>query len=281
MTFFSRIATFFCLTAGLLASTSPSAIAQSSPGYFIPPSAPQSQPSQQPAPAQAAPAQASQSQGQPAGPQASQASQAGAASQQQLPPVPQLPAFPPASPPPVAVIGVLSVPEVMQKSTAAQGVQAIIHSRQAGLEADAGRARAKIQAAQQAITAERSKLTDAQLEAKEQALTNDVAETQTEFQARNQAIQNSGQAALGQIEAMLIAVIRQEAAAHGMNLILHREQVALNVNAFDITADVVAQLNKLLPSVKVPPSVVTPGMLVNAQDQGADQGADQDQGEGQ
>jgi len=58
-----------------------------------------------------------------------------------------------------------------------------------------------------------------------------------------------------------------------MNLVLHREQVALNVSAFDITSDVVTQLNKLLPSVKVPPSVVTPGMAINPQ-QGQDSGQD-------
>jgi hypothetical protein len=52
-----------------------------------------------------------------------------------------------------------------------------------------------------------------------------------------------------------------------MNLVLHREQVALNINAFDITAEVVAQLNKLLPSVPVPPSVVTPGMHIDTPDQ--------------
>jgi Skp family chaperone for outer membrane proteins len=172
---------------------------------------------------------------------------------------------------------VLSVPDVMQKSTAAQGVQAVIRSRQAALAADADKARGRIQKEQQAIAAQRTKLSDAQLEAKEQALQNEVARTQTQFQARNQAIQNSGQAALGQIEAMLIAVIRQEAQARGMNLILHREQVALNINAFDITSDVAAQLNKLLPSVSVPPSVVTPGMLVAApaEDAGQDQGGGQ------
>ena len=58
-----------------------------------------------------------------------------------------------------------------------------------------------------------------------------------------------------------------------MNLVLHREQVALNVNAFDITDDVVSQLNKLLPSVKVPPSVVTPGMAISQPgEQGAEPG---------
>ncbi len=292
MAFFSRIATFLCLTAGLLAGASPSAIAQSSPGYFIPPTASSAPPPEHvthyaPPAASAARAQAADA----AQAQAASAAQAQAApgaqaqaapgAQAQLPPVPQLPALPPGSPPPVAVIGVLSVPDVMQHSTAAQGVQAIIHSRQATLEADAERARAKLQGQQQAIAAERSKLTDAQLEAKEQALQNEIAKTQTEFQARNQSIQNSGQQALGQIEATLIAVIRQEAQARGMNLILHREQVALNINAFDITGDVASQLNKLLPSVSVPPSVVTPGMLVSAQEHGEGQDQDQAQGDGQ
>ena len=195
--------------------------------------------------------------------------------QAQMPPIPQLPSLPKEAAPPVAVIGVLSVPEVMQKSTAAQGVQHVIQERQAELGHDAQIARNHIQAEQAHIVAERAHLTDAQLEAREQALRNEIAATQTRFEERNQAIQNSGQAALGQIESELIAIIRQEAEAHGMNLVLHREQVALNVNAFDITDEVVAQLNKLLPSVKVPPSVVTPGMMVNAP---MDQG---DQGDGQ
>jgi Skp family chaperone for outer membrane proteins len=147
-------------------------------------------------------------------------------------------------------------------------VQQIIQQRQAELGKEAQAARAKIQSEQQAIIAQRSKLSDAQLETKEQALQSEIAATQTKFEQRNQAIQNSGQAALSQVEGELIAIIRQEAQAHGMNLVLHREQVALNVAAFDITDETVTQLNKLLPSVKVPPSVVTPGMAVNPPDQG-------------
>ena len=242
----------------------PSAFAQSSPGYFMPPSqhaAPAAAPAPMPAPMpQPAPVPTAQ---------------APAPQQAAMPPIPQLPDLPKAAAPPVAVIGVLSVPEVMQKSTAAQGVQAIIQQRQAELGQDAQRARAKIQAEQARILADRSKLSDAALEAKEQALRNEIAATQTKFEERNQAIQNSGQAALGQIESELIGIIRQEAQAHGMNLVLHREQVALNVNAFDITDDVVSQLNKLMPSVTVPPSVVTPGMAISQPDQGDGQDAGQ------
>jgi Skp family chaperone for outer membrane proteins len=251
-----------CLAAG-------PALAQSSPGYFMPPSSSAAPP---PAPVHHAvrPAAAPPVAG--AGPNAQPAQQPNQQPGQQqaqanLPAVPQLPALPKVAPPPNAVIGVLSVPEVMQKSTAAQGVQEIIHDRQAALGGEAQTARTRIQNEQARIVAQRGKLSDAQLEAKEKALQDEIATTQASFQLRNQAIQNSGQAALGQIEAELIGVIRQVAQSHGMNLVLHREQVALNVDEFDITGDVVTQLNKLLPAVPVPPSVVTPGMHVDAPEQ--------------
>ncbi len=249
----SRFSRYSLVLPVLTFGIAPAAHAQSSSGYFIPPSA-QQQSAPAPAP-KPAPAPQPQAVAQP---------------QPQQPQVPNLPALPPEPAPPTAVIGVLSVPDVMQKSTAAQGVQAEIQKRQAELGKEAQAARTKIEAEQQAILAQRGKVSDAQLEAKEQALRDEIAATQTKFQEKNQAIQNSGQQALGQVEAELIAIIRQEAQAHGMNLILHREQVALNVAAFDITDEAAAELNKLLPSVKVPPSVVTPGMAINPPDQGPD-----------
>jgi hypothetical protein len=61
---------------------------------------------------------------------------------------------------------------------------------------------------------------------------------------------------LGQIERTLIAVIRQVAQSRGMNLVLHRAQVALNMNAFDISDEVTKELNIVLPAVTVPPDAV-------------------------
>jgi Skp family chaperone for outer membrane proteins len=253
---FSRVTKSLLLTAISLAVAAPAAFAQSNPGYFIPPSAP----SQAPAPVHhaAPPVQAA-----PMGSDTAAADAAQAQAQPQMPPIPTLPKLPQGAPPPVPVIGVLSVPEVMQKSTAAEGVQEIIQQRRQKLAQEAQKDQQGWEQEQAAITAERSKMTDAQLEAKEKALQNEIAAAQTSFRARDQAIQNSAQVALGQIESVLIAVIRQVSESRGMNLVLHREQVALNINAFDITDDVASQLNKLLPSVQVPPSVVTPGMHID------------------
>lgn len=265
MILFSKFPKILAVSAIILAGGAPAAFAQSSPGYFIPPSAGSAAPA--PAHHAAAPAAA------PMGSDTAAADAAQAQAQPKMPPIPQLPALPKSAAPPVAVIGVLSVPEVMQKSTAAQGVQKVIQERRQALAAEAQKDQAGWQAEQAKIVSERSKLSDADLEAKEKVLQGEIAAAQTSFRARDQAIQNSAQAALGQIESTLIAVIRQVSEAHGMNLVLHREQVALNVNAFDITDEVAAQLNKQVASVKVPPSVVTPGMqIAPAQDNGQGDG---------
>lgn len=49
-----------------------------------------------------------------------------------------------------------------------------------------------------------------------------------------------------------------------MNLVLHREQVALSVNELDITNDVLKELNKNLPSVFVPAANVDPEELAKS-----------------
>lgn len=222
----------------------------SGPGYFIP--HPKAPPVSHAAPVRESAPMAPQ----PGMPQPGEQPGTQAVPPQKLPPIPQLPALPKENAPPSPVMGVLSVPEVMQQSTAAQGVEKIIEARRQKLAAEAQADQQKWEGEQKAITAQKAKLSKAALTAKEQALQKEIEEAQVDFHNRNLAIEVSARAALGKIEATLIAVISQVAQAHGMNLVLHRSQVALNVNGFDISKEVAAHLNKILPSVAVPPSVV-------------------------
>ncbi len=209
------------------------------PGWFVPPkpgAPPAAHPAAAPAPAKpAAPAAA----GRP-------------------PTIPQLPPLPGGPQPPIPILGVLSVPDVMRNSVAAQGVEKIIAARRAALNADAAKEQAAWRKLQAEINAGRGHLTPAALHAKELALQAQITKAQQDFRQRNLEIQQSAQIALGQIERMLIAVIRQVAQSHSMNLVLHRAQVALNVAAFDITPEVTAQLNKEITKVAVPPLSATP-----------------------
>ena len=74
-----------------------------------------------------------------------------------------------------------------------------------------------------------------QAENRERELQDRITNAQKQFRDRNRIIQEAAQVALAQIERTLIAVIRQVSESRGMNLVLHRAQVALNINEFDIT----------------------------------------------
>ncbi len=178
--------------------------------------------------------------------------------QQALPPPPDLPALPKGQTPPAAVIGVMGVPEVMRASSAAQQVEKIIGERRQKLNDDAQKEQAAWRDMQQALVNDRGKLNADQARARERQLQERITNSQRVFRERGRIIQEAAQYALAQIERTLIAVIRQVADSRGMNLVLHRQQVALNVNEFDITQEVTEQMNKIMPSVVIPPDGVEP-----------------------
>ena len=173
--------------------------------------------------------------------------------QYNLPALSPLPPLPKTASPPNAVIGVLGVPDVMRASTAAQMVQKVIGARRDKLAQDFQKEQQVWRDTQQALVNQRGTLTQDQLQTREKALQDRVSAATKTFRARNRVIQEAAQISLAQVERVLVAVIRQVAESRGMNLVLHRQQVALNISDFDITDQVTAQLNSLLPSVVIPP----------------------------
>jgi Skp family chaperone for outer membrane proteins len=252
-------AAFACLA--LLPQAIPTmAQAQSNPGYFIPPqpAAPRatsaSRPrTARPVPVAAAPLpdpepMAEQEQQQPMPPLPT-------------PPVPVLPALPKGAPPPQVIVGVLGVPDVMRQSNAAQIIQRIIGARKEKLRVDVERDQAAWRELERQLQADAPKLSPEQGRARERALRDRVNNDRKQLQDRNRIISEAGQVALNQIESTLVAVIRQVAESRGMNVVLHRSQVALNMPEFDITDEVVTQLNKLMPTVQIPAESVDPATL--------------------
>jgi Skp family chaperone for outer membrane proteins len=150
----------------------------------------------------------------------------------------------------------------MRASAAAQQVEKAIGERRTKLNEDAQKEQAVWREMQQALANDRAKLSAEQIRTRERELQDRITNAQRQFRERNRIIQEAAQYALAQIERTLIAVIRQVAESRGMNLVLHRAQVALNVNQFDITDEVADQLNKILPSVVIPADGVSPASLV-------------------
>ncbi len=181
-----------------------------------------------------------------------------------LPPIPSLSDLPKGNPPPAAVYGIISVPEVMHASSAAQQVEKVLGARRDKLNGDAQKEQAAWRETQQQIQAAAKGLSQDQVQARVRALQARVQAAQKDFRNRNRVIQEAAQVAIGQIERELVQVIKQVSASHGMNFVLHREQVALNMPEFDITPQVVNQLNSTLPSVFIPADGVDSEVLARS-----------------
>jgi len=263
----TRLTTAACLLAFTQGISPIAAYAQSNPGYFIPP-----QPSQ---PRAAAPARAPRAarqvpvaaaplpplQEEGSAPQDEQSAQQQPMPPLPHPPVPNLAPLPKSNVPPAVVVGILSVPDVMRGSSADQIIQRIVGARKDKLKADVDRSQAGWRQLYQQLQAEAPKMTPEQGHAKERQLRERIDAERRQLQERYRIIAEAGQVALNQIESTLLAVVKQVAESRGMNVVLHRDKVALNMPEFDITDQVTQQLNKLQPTVQIPAETVDPATL--------------------
>ncbi|AQS88356.1 outer membrane protein OmpH [Neoasaia chiangmaiensis NBRC 101099] len=180
------------------------------------------------------------------------------------PPIPDSPDLPKEVAPPTAVIGVISIPTVMRMSTAAEEAQRILGARRDKLAAAAQREQAGWRDEQQKLQNDARTLTSEQVQLRERHLQERRNRAQRDFSNRARIIQEAANVSLNQIERELIRLVRQVAAAHGMNLVMHSEQVALHVPGQDITDETAAQLNKILPHVFIPAEDVDPEVLAKS-----------------
>lgn len=180
------------------------------------------------------------------------------------PPIPDSPDLPKAAPPPAALIGVISIPTVMRLSSAAAEAQRVLGERRDKLAAAAQKEQAGWRAEQQKLQESARTLTSEQIQLRERHLQERRAKAQRDFANRARIIQEAANVSLNQIERELVRIVRQVAASHTMNLVLHSEQVALHVDGQDITEETAKVLNKVLPHVFIPAEDVDPEVLAKS-----------------
>ncbi|CAK7191882.1 hypothetical protein COMNV_00062 [Commensalibacter sp. Nvir] len=181
-----------------------------------------------------------------------------------LPPIPTPAPIAKSNPPPQVMVGVISVPDVMRQSTAAREAEKTLVSRRDSLQQDVQREQKSWRAEQQQVQAKAKSMTADQIQMRERKLQIRVLSAQKDFRNRSRIIQEAAQVAFGQIERELVQIIQKVAFSKNMNLVLHREQVALSVNELDITDEVSKELNKNLPSVFIPAANVDPEELAKS-----------------
>jgi Skp family chaperone for outer membrane proteins len=185
----------------------------------------------------------------------------GAASQQvqvQLPPAPEIPPIAKGPPTPAAIVGIVSIPDALRVSTAYQQADKVFNERHKKLDEDAQKEQVALRDLGQQLANDRAKLTPEQIRQKERELQDRIADSRRKFGERNRVIQEAGQYVMAQINRSMEQVVQQVALARGINVVLNRAQVLGTTADFDLTPEVVEVINKVLPTVVIPPDGISP-----------------------
>ena len=178
--------------------------------------------------------------------------------QVQLPPPPEIPPIPKGPPTPAAIVGIVSIPDALRVSTAYQAADKVFNERHKKLDEDAQKEQVALRDLGQQLANDRAKLTPEQIRQRERELQDRIANSRRKFGERNRIIQEAGQYVMAQINRTMEQVVQQVALARGINVVLNRAQVLGTTADFDLTPEVVEVLNKVLPSVVIPPDGVSP-----------------------
>ncbi|HEY1411869.1 MAG TPA: OmpH family outer membrane protein [Rhodopila sp.] len=178
--------------------------------------------------------------------------------QAQLPPMPEIPPIPKGSATPAAIVGILSVPDILRISTAYQQADKELSARRNKLNEDGQKEQTALRDLGQNFANERAKLTPEQIRGREKEYADRVNDSRRKFSERARVIQEAGQYVMAQIERVIEQVAQQVAASRGVNLVLNRAQVLGTTADFDLTPQVADVLNRILPSVVIPPDGISP-----------------------
>ena len=158
---------------------------------------------------------------------------------------------------PAAVIVVVDSSRIFRDCTACKTAQTQLQSRAATLQTRqqtlANQLRPEGQALQTAIQALAGKAPDAALRARAEAFQKKQDDANQELSRGQQNLQSIQANVVRQINARLNPVINQVMTARGANIAVDVDATLAHAQGVDVTAEVLAGLNRALPSVSLTP----------------------------
>ena len=210
---------------------------------------PQQQP-QQPPPQQQRPAprpQTQQAQPRPQQPAAQPAQQPGQA--MPPPPQPRLPNFPAELPPAGTSVVILDSRLVLSQSSAGLALRQQAEQVGASMRAEVQKQEQELKNAQAELQRQRGQVPADQLERRARDLQKRASDAQSRLQGRTRALDRAfGEAEQRVYQAMLQSTV-EVVQDRGYQVILDKSQVVIHQGALEITGEVLARVNKRLPTV--------------------------------
>lgn len=190
---------------------------------------------QQRPPAQAAPKQ------QPAAPKAAPAAAPAAA--------PTGPA--PGQPLVAPVIAVVDIDRIRESSNAAKSVRDQLEKHRSTFQDEISKQENDLRNAEQDLNKQRTVLSPEAFNQRRQQFEQRVAEVQRQVQNRRRQLETAMATSMTEVNRAVVDAVQEVATGHGANIVLPKSQIILVDKAMEITDEVLGNVNKKLPSVRV------------------------------
>lgn len=156
----------------------------------------------------------------------------------------------PAKPDPV--IRVVDIQEVMEKSTAVQGIRRELDAYRKKYDDEFAAKEKALKDEERELVRQQTVLDATAYREKVQAFQVKFADFQRDLKTRQQQLQGAYAGALGQVSQQVQKIWAAVAESEGATILLPRGQVLLFHPSYDVTPEVIDRLNKSMPSVKFP-----------------------------
>lgn len=148
-------------------------------------------------------------------------------------------------------IAVVDVQKVVQESSAAKDINAQIKASRDKYLGDVTKEEERLRTAEKKLSDQRSLLSAEAFEQKKAQFQEDILKAQRDIQAKRTKLDEAFNKALDQIQVVIYEIIDDLANDKDYQLVLPRSQTLFANKNLDITDEVLARLNKKLPSLKV------------------------------
>lgn len=146
-------------------------------------------------------------------------------------------------------IGVVNIQKIMTEASSAKSVRDQLQTKQKAFQAELDSKEKALLSEDQALSKQQANLEKTAFEQKVKDFRAKAATAQREIQHKKDLLDKAFASALEQIQTNVVNISAEIAREKKLNLVMSSAQVLYGDSSLDITNDVLARLNKKLPSV--------------------------------
>ena len=152
-----------------------------------------------------------------------------------------------------AVIAFIDYQKILRDAVAAKSIRQQIQAFRNNFQSELATREQALRNEEQELKRQRALLSAEVFDAKRRAFEDNVARAQRTVQDRNRMLDRSYTQAMNQVSVMVRKIVADMSGALGFNYVVERSQIMFAKRDFNITAQVLEQLNAKLPTVQVSP----------------------------